>query len=96
VLPAAQSVDVVSIFARTVPMALRVLATAMAPDPQDAYSRSLHLRTAPFGKAFRFGVPSTPEFFGDALAEAEFLAAVGRMKALGGTALAAQAQLAIY
>ena len=88
VLPAAQSVDVVSIFARTVPMALRVLATALAPDPQDAYSRTLPLRTAPFGKAFRFGVPSAPDFCGDSLAEAEFGAAVRRMESLGGTALA--------
>lgn len=87
VLPAAQSVDVVSIFAGTVPMALRVLAAAMAHDPQDAYSRRLSMRTAPFGKSFRLGVPSAPEFFGDGLARTEFTAAVGRMESLGGTAV---------
>ncbi len=87
VLPAAQSVDVVSIFARTVPMALRVLAAAMAHDPKDAYSRDLRMRTAPFGKSFRFGVPSALEFFGDELARAEFAAAVRRMVSLGGTAV---------
>lgn len=87
VLPAAQSVDVVSIFAGTVPMALRVLAAAMAHDPRDAYSRSLTLRTAPFGKGVRFGVPSVPEFFGDELARNEFAAAVGRMESLGGIAV---------
>lgn len=87
VLPAAQSVDVVSIFARTVPMALRVLAAALGHDPQDAYSRDLPLRTAPWGRAFRFGVPEAPEFFGDPVAQAEFSAAVRRMESLGGTAV---------
>lgn len=85
VLPAAQSVDVVSIFARTVHLALRVLAAAMAHDPRDAYSRALSLRTAPFGKRFRFGVPDAPEFFGDALSRRAFADAVSRMEALGGT-----------
>ena len=87
VLPAAQSVDVVSIFARTVPMALRVLAAAVAHDPLDACSRDLRLRTAPFGNSFRFGVPSALEFFGDELARTEFAAAVRRMESLGGTAV---------
>lgn len=87
VLPAAQSVDVVSIFARTVPLALRVLATAMAHDPQDAYSRGLPLRSAPFGRSFRFGVPSAPEFFGDAAACAEFTSALRQMESLGGQAV---------
>ena len=85
VVPAAQSVDVVSIFARTVPVALRVLAAAMGHDPQDPYSRTLPLRTAPYGAKFRFGVPRQLEFFGDALARAEFDAAIERMQSLGGT-----------
>lgn len=87
VLPAAQSVDVVSIFARTVPTALRVLAAAMAHDPQDAYSRQVDLRTAPFGKSFRFGVPQQLEFYGDEQARAEFAMAVQRLQAMGGTAV---------
>lgn len=85
VVPAAQSVDVVSIFARTVPAALRVLAAAMGYDPQDPYSRTLDLRSAPFGARFRFGVPSQPDFCGDEMARAEFDAAITRMKSLGGT-----------
>lgn len=85
VLPAAQSVDVVSIFARTVPMALRVLAQAMGHDAHDPYSRTLAIRTAPFGQKFRFGVPQTPEFFGDEQARAAFDAAIVRMQTLGGT-----------
>jgi allophanate hydrolase len=85
VLPAAQSVDAVSIFARTVPTALRVLAAAMAHDPRDAYSRRLTMRPMPFGKSFRFGIPDRLEFFDDELSRAEFELAVQRLVSLGGT-----------
>ena len=87
VLPAAQSVDAVSIFARTVPTALRVLAAAMAHDPQDAYSRRLTMRPMPFGKSFRFGIPEHLEFFGDELSRSEFDRAVKRLVSLGGIAV---------
>jgi allophanate hydrolase len=87
VLPAAQSMDVVSIFARTVPVALRVLAHVMAHDPQDAYSRRLALRSAPFGSSLRFGVPAALEFFGDEFSRSGYADAVRRMQALGGTAV---------
>ena len=43
VVPAAQSVDCVSIFAGTVGLAARVLAEAMGYDPQDPFSRPLTL-----------------------------------------------------
>lgn len=85
VVPAAQSVDCVSIFARTVGLAARVLAQAMGPDASDPYSRELALRTQPLPAAFRFGVPDSLEFFGDALSQAAFAQAVERMRALGGT-----------
>lgn len=84
VLPAAQSVDCVSIFARTVGVAARVLAQALGPDAADPYSRDLSLKAQPLPAAFRFGVPDTLEFFGDALAQAAFAQAVERMRALGG------------
>ena len=87
VLPAAQSVDCVSIFARTVGVAVRVLGAAMGYDAQDPYSRKLKLSTQPFAHRFRFGVPDTLEFFGDALAEKAFQNALQRMAALGGVAV---------
>ncbi|MES2685242.1 MAG: allophanate hydrolase [Pseudomonadota bacterium] len=87
VVPAAQSVDCVSIFARTVATAVRVLETAMGHDPLDAYSRKLVLASQPFPAAFRFGVPSAPEFYGDAAAEAAFGDAIARLQAMGGTAV---------
>lgn len=83
-VPAAQSVDCISIFARTVGLAARVLQQAMGPDLRDPYSRTLALRTRPFGAAFRFGVPDTLEFFGDDLARIAFQHAVAQLRALGG------------
>ncbi len=87
VLPAAQSVDCVSIFARTVPMACRVLSQAMGYDPQDPYSRALQLKAQAFPTSFKFGVPKQRIFFGDALAEQAFDAAVARLVSMGGVAV---------
>ena len=85
VVPAAQSVDCVSIFARTVDIAVRVLEAAMGFDPLDPYSRQLTLVAQPFLASFRFGVPTELKFFGDRLAEAAFTQAVARLTELGGT-----------
>lgn len=88
VVPAAQSVDCVSIFARTVATAVQVLENAMAHDALDPYSRRLALASEPFAPAFRFGVPATLEFYGDRAAEAAFSEAVARLQSLGGMAVA--------
>ena len=87
VVPAAQSVDCVSIFARTVEVAARVLHATMGYDPLDPYARQLTLRTAPWGSTFRFGVPASLEFFGDTAAQEAFAQAVQRLRTLGGTAV---------
>jgi allophanate hydrolase len=87
VLPAAQSVDCVSIFARTVGVAVRVLETAIGYDPADPYSRNLTLKRNPLPRLFRFGVPDRLEFFRDELAEKAFKSAVLRMNQLGGVAV---------
>ena len=85
VVPAAQSVDCVSIFARSVGLAARVLAVAAGHDPADPYSRALALAGQPFGHEFRFGLPTQLEFHGDAQAEAAFRDAVKRLRQLGGS-----------
>jgi allophanate hydrolase len=89
VVPAAQSVDCVSIFARTVGLAARVLASATGYDAHDPYSRSLKMRSTSFGQrasgAFRFGVPDVLEFYGDAAARTAFEQAQARLQALSGT-----------
>lgn len=84
VTPAAQSVDCVSIFARSVELAVRVLQSAMGHDARDPYSRKLDLLTTPFAPVFRFGVPQQVEFFGDRLSEAAFDEARERLIGLGG------------
>jgi len=88
VVPAAQSVDCVSIFARTVGVAARVLHACMGHDAADPFSRQLAMRSRPFEKHFRFGVPHRLQFFGDALAESAFADAVQRLRDLGGTPVA--------
>jgi allophanate hydrolase len=87
VVPAAQAVDCVSIFATTVAGAARVLAAAIAPDVADPYSRALPMASEPLGAAFRFGVPAQPEFFGDAAMGAAYRDALAQLVALGGEAV---------
>ena len=87
VLPAAQSVDCVSIFARTVEVAWRVLLASAQHDRQDPYSRRLTLSSTPLGASFRFGVPKQLEWFGDKQSEKEFQVAIERLTALGGTSV---------
>ena len=84
VVPAAQSIDCVSIFARSVGAAAQVLAAASGHDSQDPYSRCLPLVSRPWTEGFRFGVPDMLEFFGDTLAEAAFANAVAQLQAQGG------------
>ena len=84
VLPAAQSVDCVSIFARSVGLAAQVLEAALGYDALDPYSRPLQLASRPFPAAFRFGVPDKLEFCGDAQAEAAYREALDRLRELGG------------
>lgn len=85
VLPAAQSVDCVSIFAGTVAMAVKVLEATMAYDPLDAFSRKLVLNDQPYPASFKFGVPSVLTFYGDAMASAAFDEAIEKLRAMGGT-----------
>ena len=84
-VPAAQSVDCVSIFSRTVGTAVRVLEAAMGYDALDPYSRGMVLARTAFPARFRFGVPSQLEFFDDAVAEAAFQQSIQRLVEMGGT-----------
>ncbi|HEY8907211.1 MAG TPA: allophanate hydrolase, partial [Rhodoferax sp.] len=84
VVPASQSVDCVSIFARTVGVAALVLQVAMGYDALDPYSRDLTLASRAWPPSFRFGVPDTLEFFGDEAAQDAFAQAIDRLTAMGG------------
>ncbi|MGJ7503606.1 allophanate hydrolase [Variovorax sp. ZT5P49] len=85
VVPAAQSADCVSIFARTVATAVDVLLAAAGHDARDPYSRDLALRRKPLPAHFRFGVPDKLSFFGDDDAEQAFNDATARLLAMGGS-----------
>ncbi|KQW59782.1 allophanate hydrolase [Variovorax sp. Root411] len=85
VVPAAQSADCVSIFARTVATAVDVLLACAGHDARDPYSRDLALRREPLPAHFRFGVPDRLSFFGDTAAELAFNDATARLRAMGGS-----------
>lgn len=85
VVPAAQSVDCVSLFARTVGTVARVFAAAQGHDAADPFARRLPLPPPQWRGPFRFGVPTERVFLDPDAGEAEFTQAVERLKALGGT-----------
>ncbi len=89
-VPACRTLDVISVFALTVPDALDATRSAAGFDPSDAYSRT-EANSTPLGLAappgrFRFGVPRAEQlkFFGDAEAERQYRRAIERLSALGG------------
>ncbi len=93
VVPACRSLDCVSIMALTVADAAAVLEVIRGPDPEDEYSRAAPPGFGCFGALpprFAFGVPQPGqrEFFGNAEAAALFEAAIARLSALGGEAVA--------
>jgi allophanate hydrolase len=84
VTPACRSLDCVSIFALTVEDAYRVFEITAMHDPGDPFSK--RVPKAPLGARpprLRVGVPTKPRFFGDALMEAGYEAALGRLVRLG-------------
>lgn len=86
VVPAVQSADAVSVLARTVPMAWRVLQSAAGFDPLDPFSRGhgdVAWRTRPYPAAPQVGIPRELEFFGDDLAREAFDQATQRLVRMG-------------
>jgi allophanate hydrolase len=90
VLPACRTLDCVSIFAETCADAARVLAVVDGVDLRDAYSRKARPGegAVPWAaSAFRFGVPSELEFFGDDAARKLYEQSIAALKSLGGEAV---------
>ncbi|WP_400770487.1 allophanate hydrolase [Methylosinus sporium] len=84
VTPACRSLDCVSIFALTVEDAYRVFEITATHDASDPFSK--RVPKAPLGARpprLRVGVPAELRFFGDALMEAGYEAALGRLVRLG-------------
>ncbi|ACK51530.1 allophanate hydrolase [Methylocella silvestris BL2] len=89
VTPACRSLDCVSLFAASAADAQAVAEIAQGFDASDDYSRQGPAVRLPLEK-FRFGVLAVEqrEFFGDEEAGALYEAAIGRLGALGGQAVA--------
>lgn len=87
-VPACRSIDCVSVFALTAEDAYRVFAIAARHDSRDSYSRAL--AAPPLGArppALTLGVPARAErrFFGDAVMERGYDAALAQLQCMGCT-----------
>ena len=85
-VPAARSLDCVSVFSLTAEDALAVLRVAAAPDPLYPFSRAAPLGEPEAPGRFRFAVPRPEalEFFGNAEWRAIHEEGVERLRAMGG------------
>ena len=85
-VPAARSLDCISIFSLTAEDALAVLRVAAAPDPLYAFSRTAELGEPEVRSRFRFAVPRPGEleFFGNVEWQAIYQEGVERLRAMGG------------
>jgi len=83
VVPACRSLDCISIFALTVADAENIAKVMEGFDPADGYSRSAPMTTTFFSHKPRFGIPATPEWFGDSESEKAWKATLNNMQALG-------------
>ncbi len=87
VLPASQSIDCVSIFARDITTAIKVLAAAQGFDEDDPFSRIVPVEIKQAKSHFKFGVPASLEFFGDSDSANTFENAVAQLISIGGQAV---------
>lgn len=94
VVPACQSLDCVSIFARSSDQAQAVLDVASIRDEQDPWQRTAPTGRRPIPGAFRFGVPQTDQldFDGNPGARELFEKTLRDLEALGGEAVAVDFQ----
>jgi allophanate hydrolase len=83
VVPACRSLDCVSIFALTVDDAETVATVMGGFDATDGYSRVAPAIAKYFPNKPRFGIPASPDWFGDTQAEAAWLETLENISAFG-------------
>ncbi|MFO1067075.1 MAG: allophanate hydrolase [Geminicoccaceae bacterium] len=88
VVPACRSLDCVSIFARSAEDARAAFEAAVGSTAQEPYGRPFAAASLPGWTGLRVGVPTEPEFFGDAGYARLYAGAVERARALGATVVA--------
>nr|WP_324258273.1 allophanate hydrolase [Cellvibrio fontiphilus] len=82
VVPACRSLDCVSIFSLTVDDAEKVAAVMEGFDAADGYSRTAPVVATYFSATPRFGIPASPNWFGDEQAKAAWETTLQKMRAL--------------
>jgi allophanate hydrolase len=89
VVPACQTLDCVSLFARDAGQAHQILKVIGKADPKDPWQRALPTGARPIPTQFRFGVPSPTQldFDGDTDSEQLFQKAIIHLESLGGEAV---------
>lgn len=83
VVPACRSLDCVSVFALTVDDANVVAKIMEGFDAADGYSRTAPSSATYFSSRPRFGIPATPNWFGDTESEAAWTLSLEHMLTLG-------------
>lgn len=83
VVPACRSLDCVSVFALTVDDAETVAQVMEGFDAKDGYSRTVPAATTYFSSKPRFGIPASPDWFGDHQAEAAWAETLEQITAFG-------------
>ena len=85
-VPAARSLDCISIFSLTAEDALDILRVAASPDPRYPFSRAAQLGEPRVRDRFRFAVPNSGdlEFFGNSEWRAIYEEGIERLRAMGG------------
>lgn len=83
VIPACRSLDCISIFALTVDDAETVATVMEKFDAADGYSRIAPAEATYFSSKPRFGIPASPNWFGDTQAEAAWLETLENISAFG-------------
>ena len=82
VVPACRSLDCVSIFSLTVDDAEKVASVMEGFDAADGYSRTAPVAATYFSATPRFGIPASPNWFGDEQAKAAWESTLQKMRAL--------------
>lgn len=85
VVPACQSLDCVSIFARSADQARAILAVSSSPDARDSWQKTPPTGRRPFPTKFRFGVPADDQLvFDNNEVKTLFERSLAALEALGG------------
>lgn len=82
-VPACRSLDCISVFALTIDDAELIAQISEGFDQRDGFSRQAPTAATYFSRTPRFGIPASPNWFGDTQAEKAWNTTLEKMKAFG-------------